>query len=175
MWRKSFKSVMHLFIIVLMCSMARISLGLQSQQTGLDNTHSGVLLARQASLSECINGIYDSSCWDVLDLTGWLYVWYNSTPPCPPDVSGNCIAPDETWTDAFLRIAQNITGGPSCVDLYACQGDAPNSNQIRTDVTSTEAARYRYVCYNIYGKRGRSPGRNHSIVDSQNSCKLLFQ
>ena len=111
------------------------------------------LLTRETPESRCILGIYDSSCWRILNLSDWLSNWNSTTPPCvtETDTSARCRAAGEAWTTTFLRIAQNITGGPDCVLLDACLGDSPNSNQIRKDIDSLEAARYRYVCYNIYG------------------------
>ena len=143
---------MRLFIVVLTYLTVTTAAASQSKQPDLETTHHGVLHTRQQTLSNCIGGINDSSCWSVLNLTQWLSAWYNSTIHCTQEAAEKCIMSGETWTDAFLRIAQNITGGPSCVSLNRCQGDAPNSNQIRHDVTSIDAARYRYVCYNIYGK-----------------------
>ena len=110
------------------------------------------------TIPRCIHAVYDSSCWDTLGLTQWLNVWNNITLPCTieeiniSNVS-HCRQPSEVWTHSFLRIAQNITGGPSCTKTNACLGDSPTSKQIRTDVDSLTAARYRHVCYNIYGEQ----------------------
>ena len=110
---------------------------------------------------DCIYGIYDAKCWDVLNLTNWLTDWYQTTPICSTGDTRRCRAPNEAWTTTLLRIALNITGGPDCTNLNACEGNPPGSNEI-VGFNDTEAARYRYVVYNIYSQsQASSNPRNH--------------
>lgn len=48
-----------------------------------------------------------------------------------------------------LRIAQNVTGGSGCTELNACLDNPPTSKDIMIS-DAVEAARYRYICYNIW-------------------------
>ena len=104
--------------------------------------------------ASCIVGIYDPACWEVLDLTTWLKKWHLKLPVCPSgdfiDTS-KCQVSNEPWTSTFLRFPLNNTGGSGCTELNSCLDNAPTSRDIAiSDVV--EAARYRYVCYNIYGR-----------------------
>ena len=150
--------MMFFAVVMLIGAVTNAVTGIQSQQPNKEDSNHNMLQTRQKAQTNCVLGIYSSSCWDALDLTNWLSNWYLTTLPCAEETkiaATHCRTTEETWTDTFLRVAQNITGGPSCVELNACLGDSPNSKEIRQDVNSVEAARYRYVCYNIYGNMTR--------------------
>ena len=110
--------------------------------------------SREMPHPSCTVGTYNSACWQSLNLSAWLTEWYQQLRICP-DVENvdtrNCRSINEPWTTAFLRIAQNITGGSGCTELNACIDNPPTSKDINF-VDAIEAARYRYICYNIYGK-----------------------
>ena len=108
--------------------------------------------------ASCTNGVYDPACWKTLGLSAWLTDWYERLKPCPTGSNidtRTCHIAGESWTTTFLRIAQNITGGPGCTKLNACLDNPPTSRDIFFP-DAVEAARYRYVCYNIYGKSDTS-------------------
>ena len=108
---------------------------------------------RQGPLINCVDGVYNADCWYHLDLTNWLNAWYLDTPICEESRNldtRHCRLEGEPWTTAFLRIAQNDTGGSGCTKLNACLDNPPNLEDVIFS-NATEAAQYRYVCYNIYG------------------------
>ena len=111
------------------------------------------LPAKRDPVSDCVTAIPSPECWEVLNVSNWLQEWYNTTPSCQPRslATANCRSLNETWTDTFLRMAENVTGGLSCVELDQCLENPPTSKDIRIDVDSVDAARYFYVIYNIYG------------------------
>lgn len=121
--------------------------------------------ARDDPTIDCVDGIYNTSCWETLNLTSWLTNWYQTVPNCTTGDTRECRAPDEAWTTTFLRIALNITGGPDCTVLTACLGDAPSSNQI-IGLNATEAAKYRYVAYNIYSQSYTAPPSHSKLIRS---------
>ena len=114
----------------------------------------GSVEARTQSAANCIDGIYDIACWDRLDIPKWLPKWYDGVPECKGTYNVDtfhCRAEGEPWTSTFLRMALNVTGGLGCTELFACQDNPPTSKDIISSEGTMDAARYRYVCYNIYG------------------------
>ena len=110
--------------------------------------------ARDIPKFDCRVGVYNSACWEALNVSDWLTKWYQTLKPCPDGYNVDtraCHVTDEPWTTTFLRFAQNGTSGSGCTELNACLDNPPTSNDIKI-CDPTEAARYRYVCYNIYGK-----------------------
>ncbi|KAI9703382.1 MAG: hypothetical protein M1836_007950 [Candelina mexicana] len=102
--------------------------------------------------SNCILGVNDPACWEYLGITRWLRQWHESLKACPTGElidTRNCQVAGEPWTSTFLRFAQNNTGGSGCTELNACLDNPPTSNDIVVS-DPDDAARYRYVCYNIY-------------------------
>ena len=149
-------SAIRLILLLDICSIAdcqsSASLITHSKEDWLND---GKLVAvRDFPHSSCTVGIYDPLCWQSLNMSAWLRDWYQRLETCP---SGNnidtraCRPVDEPWTTTFLRVAQNITGGPGCTELNAYIDNPPTSKDIQFP-DAEEAARYRYVCYIMHGK-----------------------
>ena len=109
--------------------------------------------SEEDSQPNCLLGIYDPDCWQDLDLSDWLRKWHQNLQPCSHEHNvdtRNCQPAGEPWTTTFLRIAQNVTDSSGCTELNACLDNPPTSKDIVFQ-KADEAARYRYICYNIYG------------------------
>ena len=122
--------------------------------TVADTDFGGNIVIRAGPSPDCIYGVNDYACWSSLNLSSWLRQWYGDLKYCPQDNfvdTRHCRVAGEPWTSTFLRMAQSNTGGSGCTELNACLDDPPTSNDIVAS-DPEEAARYRYVCFNIYGK-----------------------
>ena len=90
-----------------------------------DGLRSGPLGARQAP--NCNIGtqigiaMYDSSCWDALNIMSYLTSWKSSTPTCTQAQGSawqilDCCMASEPWSTCFLRLATRQS------NIYDCTG-----------------------------------------------------
>lgn len=103
---------------------------------------------------------HEAECWDILQLDGWLALWFSKTPQCPlhsaSEFACNKQDPPEPWTTTFMRVAMgggewngcSEVGNANCqYNPYPCLGEGD------TDLTK---ARYKYVAYTISRMSTRS-------------------
>ncbi len=104
-------------------------------------------------LVDCTNSaaMYDSSCWNSLDIDKYLNDpvtgWNKTTPTCSPGDNGaTCCRMDEPWTTCFLRL-ESGRSGTDCSDLSNandCQLPVPDRN-----LSPNILGPARYVAYTI--------------------------
>lgn len=134
-----------------------------------DGSHSGSLEARQAP--SCNIGtqvgnsaVYDSSCWNTLNIVPYLTNWKATTPTCTDaeNSSGqtlDCCVASEPWSTCFLRLATRQANAYDCT-LLTPTGSGPicslgtNPNGGRTfaldgGLDPTIASQVNYVVLNL--------------------------
>ena len=87
------------------------------------------------------DGLFDSSCWDTLDILDSLMNRNKTTLFCAADEYGTdqdsstCYEPDEPWSTRFLRLAHGIAGA-NCPGVIAqtCSCDPTLSSDFLSSV-----------------------------------------
>ena len=101
--------------------------------------------------------LYYPGCWEVLNITSWLPMWFIKTPVCQPGQSeADCNVKNpgeapEAWTQTFLREAVGGAGA-DCTEIGSNLCAYYFNHDDGANFTPLERARFRYVRYNIYGK-----------------------
>ena len=105
-----------------------------------DSVHSGPLEARQApscNMGTQVNGIYDSSCWNALDIMSYLTKW-KATTTC---------GPSEPWSTCFLRLATK-QNSYDCTQISTTMCPLLNSMELE-GLDASIASQVNYVVLNI--------------------------
>ena len=108
----------------------------------------GNLETRQAA--DCNNTRSDASttCWDELDIPGYILSWNLTTPTCTGDDDGDghdCCQPEEAWSKCFLRLAYGHQG----VDCTRLISQSCILDQLSPSLDPSIVSRVRYVVQNI--------------------------
>ena len=90
---------------------------------------------------------FDESCWETLDLPGYLHNWNQTVAICTKNETACCM-PTEPWSTCFLRLAYGRPGSDcSEINTQFCSYDSTLKNGLDPDT----APRVQYVVKNIYG------------------------
>ena len=99
--------------------------------------------------------VYDTSCWNTLNMTDWIKNWNATTPTCSGSADGSdCCGPSnnpsEPWSTCFLRLAlANADYDCSQINLKSCSLEG---FQLASKYNlSNDMPQYRYAVRNIYG------------------------
>ncbi|KAL9637715.1 MAG: hypothetical protein Q9204_001766 [Flavoplaca sp. TL-2023a] len=92
----------------------------------------------------------NSSCWQRLDLDGFLAAWHEVYDiPCATPNTTDCCAGDESWSTCFLRLG--YSRGLDCSKLQNDACPALTALSVRQDIPLCAQARYSYVGHSIIG------------------------
>lgn len=134
-----------------------------------DGSHSGSLEARQApscSIGTQVGNlaVYDSSCWNTLNIMPYLTNWKATTPTCTDaeNSSGqtlSCCGTSEPWSTCFLRLATKQANAYDCTSLtptgsgpICSLGTNPNGGQafaLDSGLDPTIASQVNYIVLNL--------------------------
>ena len=119
-------------------------------------SHLQVLADRDIDCHGGNGAVYDTSCWNTLNMSSWLQNWNATTSRCSGSADGsNCCGPsnnpNEPWSTCFLRLALSDSDYDcSQINLKSCSLEgfvlASRYNG------SIDMPRYRYAVRNIYGE-----------------------
>ena len=122
-----------------------------------DGIRSGLLEARQApdcNIGTQINNleIYDSSCWNALNIMPYLTNWKATTPACTDadrsaGQTSSCCVASEPWSTCFLRLATKNVGAYDCTQLLTNSCVFPIDLDPALDPTI--ASQVNYIVLNI--------------------------
>lgn len=111
------------------------------------DSHLAYLETRQAVNCTSFSSVASTTCWDELNISGYLAEWNRTVPSCqvPGSDGMNCCHPQEPWTTCFLRFAY-AKPGSDCTTLNFQQCIL---NQISSDLGPSIASKAGYVVRNI--------------------------
>ena len=100
-----------------------------------------------------IHGVFDSSCWETLDIAKYLNDpvtgWNKTTPTCEPaDDGSKCCLAHEPWTTCFLRLATGTTG-TDCTLIGQPVSACTFSTSVYPNLSPSIRNQVRYVVYAI--------------------------
>ena len=93
--------------------------------------------------------VYDSSCWESLDLTNWLTNWKPPKICNGHDLGIGCCQENEFWSTCFLRLGMGHSGF-DCSQIQANTNNCAFSDLIASDLDPKERAQYRYILKTIF-------------------------
>ena len=124
-----------------------------------DGVGSGPLEDRQAP--NCKIGtmvgdasLYDSTCWDTLNLGSYLTKWSSTTPTCTDaGQTLSCCVASEPWSTCFLRLATQQSNLYDCTKVIQAPGSSSVACTFPSDLDPaldpTIASQVNYILLNI--------------------------
>lgn len=132
------------------------------------------LAARQRVDCNDTKTTFDESCWNILDISGYLNHpvtgWNHTVPICTSeDLDDTCCIATEPWTTCYLRLAHG-TGGTDCSQINAqfCSYD-PTLN-----VDPRIQPYVAYTIKNIYGMSHYHPVPKICLTSQSTAINNLF-
>ena len=122
-----------------------------------DGIRSGPLEARQApncNIGTQANdpGVYDTLCWNTLNIAPYLTNWKATTPTCTDAESSagqtlDCCVASEPWSTCFLRLATRQSNAYDCTQLASTTCSFPA--KLDAGLDPTIASQVNYIVLNI--------------------------